>query len=559
MADTKGISKSPTGIDGFDELTLGGLPTGRPALVCGSAGCGKTLFASTFLLNGAREFDEPGVFVTFEERPVDIVSNVASLGFEMDKLIDEGKVLIEHVAVDPAELAEIGEYDLEGLFLRLELAIDQVGAKRIVLDTIESLFSAFTNPAILRAEIRRLFDWLKDKGMTTVITAERGDGSLTRQGLEEYVSDCVILLDHRVHNQVSTRRLRIVKYRGTAHGTNEYPFLIDEDGFSVLPVSSLGLNHRIYDERISSGVPDLDAMLSGGGFHRGSSILLSGVAGSGKSSLAACFAEAACVAGEKALYFSFEESAAQMVRNMRSIGVDLQRWLDKGMLHHVAARPTFYSLEMHLAVMLREVVKFRPSLVVLDPISAFMGHSEQLEVQSMLLRVVDFLKSHGITAVFTHLMHSQAGTTETDVGLSSLMDAWILLLNRENNGEFNRELYLLKARGMSHSNQVREFLMSNEGIKLIPPYLGEGRALTGSARRAQEARDRRLETQRRLDLQRQADIVEKRREKAQAHIAALQAELEADEIELSRMRLDEESYQVQAQNDLAAMEKSRRV
>jgi circadian clock protein KaiC len=559
MGDAKGINKSPTGIEGFDELTLGGLPTGRPALVCGSAGCGKTLFASTFLINGAREFDEPGVFVTFEERPVDIVSNVASLGFDMNRLIDEGKILIEHIAVDPAELAEIGEYDLEGLFLRLELAIDQIGAKRIVLDTIESLFSAFTNPAILRAEIRRLFDWLKDRGMTTVITAERGDGSLTRQGLEEYVSDCVLLLDHRVHNQISTRRLRIVKYRGTAHGTNEYPFLIDEDGFSVLPVSSLGLNHQVFEERISSGVADLDAMLSGGGFHRGSSILLSGVAGAGKSSLAACFAAAACGRGERALYFSFEESATQTVRNMRSIGVDLQPYLDKGTLKHIAARPTFYSLEMHLAVMLREVLRFRPTLVVLDPISAFIGNADQLEVQNMLLRMVDFLKSNGTTAVFTHLMHSQASATETDVGLSSLMDSWILLLNRENSGEFNRELYLLKARGTSHSNQVREFVMSSNGIRLIPPYLGGGKALTGSARRAQEAEDRREEVERQLEVQRQAEAIERRQEKARAAMAALQAELEADEQELSRIRAEEQDYQAQALQDLATMEQSRRV
>ncbi|MCK8781688.1 circadian clock protein KaiC [Rhizobium sp. NTR19] len=559
MTESKGITKSPTGIDGFDELTLGGVPTGRPALVCGSAGCGKTLFASTFLLNGARQFDEPGVFVTFEERPVDIINNVASLGFEMDKLIDEGKIWIEHIAVDPSEVAEIGDYDLEALFLRLELAIEQVGAKRIVLDTIESLFSAFTNPAILRAEIRRLFDWLKDRGMTTVITAERGDGTLTRQGLEEYVSDCVLLLDHRVHNQVSTRRLRIVKYRGTAHGTNEYPFLIDEDGFSVLPVSALGLNHKVYDEPISSGIADLDAMLSGGGFHRGSSILLSGVAGSGKSSVSACFASAACARGEKALYFSFEESAAQSVRNMRSIGVDLQPYMDTDMLRHIAARPTFYSLEMHLAVMLREVQRFGPSLVVLDPISAFIGNADQLEVQAMLLRMVDFLKSNGITGVFSHLMHSQDGATETDVGMSSLMDAWILLLNREANGEFNRELYLLKARGMSHSNQVREFVMSDTGITLIPPYLGEGRALTGSARRAEEAKLRRAELARRAEVERLSESVEKRRRQAQAQIEALQDEMQADEAELNRLRLEEENYRAQLEADRALMEQSRRV
>jgi circadian clock protein KaiC len=558
MNDLIEIKKSPTGIEGFDELTLGGLPSGRPTLVCGSAGCGKTLFASTFLLNGAREFDEPGLFVTFEERPVDIVSNVASLGFGMEELIAERKIMIEHIAVDPAELAEIGDYDLEGLFLRLELAIDEIGAKRIVLDTIESLFSAFTNPAILRAEIRRLFDWLKDKGMTTVITGERGDGSLTRQGLEEYVSDCVLLLDHRVHNQVSTRRLRIVKYRGTAHGTNEYPFLIDSDGFSVLPVSSLGLNHKVSEERIQSGVPDLDDMLVGGGFYRGSSVLISGVAGSGKSSLSACFAAAACAAGEKALYFSFEESAEQTIRNMRSIGIDLKLWMDGDKFRHIAARPTFYSLEMHLAVMLREVTRFKPTLVVVDPISAFIGNADQLEVQAMMLRMVDFLKSRGVTGVFTHLTHGQGDVAETDVGLSSLMDAWILLLNRESSGEFNRELYLLKARGTAHSNQVREFLLSSDGIRLVPPYIGEGRALTGSARRIQEAQDRRREFERAVETERKQAEISKRRQRMKAEIDALHAELEADERELERIRRDEENFEAQAERDRLEMERSRR-
>jgi len=555
---TQGIEKARTGIDGFDELTLGGLPKGRPTLVCGSAGCGKTLFASTFLLNGIRDYDEPGVFVTFEERPVDIVNNVASLGFAVNDLVEADKLAIEHITIEPGELAEIGEYDLEGLFLRLELAIDQVGAKRIVLDTIESLFSAFQNPAVLRAEIRRLFDWLKDKGLTAVITGERGDGSLTRQGLEEYVSDCVILLDHRVHNQISTRRLRIVKYRGTAHGTNEYPFLIDRDGFSVLPVSSLGLNHQVSEERISTGIADLDAMLDGNGFHRGSSILISGVAGSGKSTISANFADAACKRGERALYLSFEESAEQTVRNMRSIGLDLQKHLDAGLLRYVAARPTFYSLEMHLAIMLREVSRFRPSLVILDPLSAFIGSGERLEIQAMLLRMVDALKSRGVTAVFTHLMHSADGNTETDAGLSSLMDAWILLLNREAGGEFNRELYLLKARGMAHSNQVREFVMAKDGIRLLEPYLGDGRALTGSARTAQEARNRRDETRRRREIEKTMEQIEHRRRRAQAQIETLQAELDADEAELRRAIEAEEAYAVQARSDRSEMEKSRR-
>jgi circadian clock protein KaiC len=553
------LRKSKTGIEGFDELTLGGLPTGRPTLVCGSAGCGKTLFASTFLLNGARDYDEPGIFVTFEERPVDIVDNVASLGFAIEDLIAANKLHIEHIAIAPAELAEIGEYDLEGLFLRLELAVAEIGAKRIVLDTIETLFSSFQNPAILRAEIRRLFDWLKEHDLTAVITGERGDGTLTRQGLEEYVSDCVILLDHRVHNQISTRRLRVVKYRGSAHGTNEYPFLIDQEGFSVLPVSALGLNHKVFDSRIASGIADLDAMLANGGFHRGSSILVSGVAGSGKSSVAACFANAACARGERAIYFSFEESAAQTIRNMTSIGLDLGKWIDNGQLRYVAARPTFYSLEMHLAVMLREITRFRPDLVVLDPISAFIGLGERLEIQAMLLRMVDFLKTHGITAIFSHLMHSQDGATETDAGLSSLMDAWILLLNREVGGEFNRELYLLKARGMAHSNQVREFVMGNDGIHLVAPYIGGGRALTGSARTAEEARERRAEAERRIKADRITDAIEQRRRKVRAQIEALESDLAADEAELRRTAKLESDYLAQAQADQVAMEKSRRI
>ncbi len=558
MSCSQGIPKSPTGIGGFDDLTLGGVPSGRPTLVCGSAGCGKTLFATTFLIHGARDFDEPGVFVTFEERPGDIVSNVASLGFALNEWVDNQKIAFEYVALDRSELEEAGDYDLEGLFLRLEAAIDLVGAKRVVLDTIESLFAVFSNEAILRAEIRRLFDWLKDKGMTTVITAERGEGSLTRQGLEEYVSDCVILLDHRVQNQVSTRRLRIVKYRGTAHGTNEYPFLIDQDGFSVLPVSSLGLSHKVFDERISSGIADLDDMLTGGGFHRASSVLVSGVAGSGKSSVAASFVDAACTAGERALFFSFEESADQSVRNMRSVGIDIGRWIKSDRLRFIATRPTFYSLEMHLAVMLREATRFDPSLVVLDPISSFLESGDRMEIQSMLLRVVDFLKGRGVTAVFTHLMHGQDGRVQTDAGLSSLMDAWILLLNREVNGEFNRELYLLKARGLSHSNQVREFIMSDEGIKLIPPYLGESGALTGSARKNEEAKSRRAEIRRQAEVSKTQQQIQQKRRRAKAQMEALQAELDADEIELTAMTQTEDEFLRQAAEDKIEMERSRK-
>ena len=554
---TKSLAKSQTGISGFDDLTLGGLPKGRPTLVCGTAGCGKTLFAATFLVHGARELDEPGVLVSFEERPGDIIENVASLGFDLDALIEAEKVVIEHIAVDPSEVAEVGDFDLEGLFLRLELAIDSIGAKRVVLDTIESLFSAFTNQAVLRAEIRRLFDWLKDRGLTTVITGERGDGALTRQGLEEYVSDCVLLLDHRVQNQISTRRLRIVKYRGSSHGTNEYPFLIDQGGFSVLPISSLGLNHRVFDERVSTGVADLDAMVGGGGFHRGSSILISGVAGSGKSSLAASFVDAACKAGQKALYFSFEESQDQTVRNMRSLGMDLGKHIAAGNLRYVAARPTFYSLEMHLALMLREAMAFRPDVFVLDPLSAFTETGNRTEVHAMLLRIVDFLKSEGITGVLTHLTQSGQMVIETESGLSSLMDAWILLLNRESNGEFNRELYLLKARGLSHSNQVREFVMNEDGIRLVLPYTGQGQALTGAARRVAEAEERRRERLREIEAEKAQRLIEQRRRRTLAQIEVLRSELEADEAELQGLVQVESDRRTQIETDEAEMRRSR--
>ena len=558
MDNAAGINKSPSGIDGLDDITLGGLPSGRPTLVCGSAGCGKTLLATTFLVHGASVHGEPGLFVSFEERPDDIVDNVRSLGFDIESLMAEGRFAFEHISINPAELAEIGDYDLEGLFIRLELAIDQIGAKRVVLDTIESLFSAFSNPAVLRAEVRRLFDWLKDRGLTTIITGERGDGTLTRQGLEEYVSDCVILLDHRVHNQASTRRLRIVKYRGTAHGTNEYPFLIDEKGFSVLPVSMLGLDHAVSDGRIPSGIPDLDAMIEGGGFYRGTSILISGVAGSGKSSIAAHFVDAACKRGERALYFSFEESAAQTVRNMRSVGLSLGRWIDQGLLEYQSARPTFHGLEMHLAVMLREIAETKPQVVVLDPISSFTSLGEAREVEAMLLRIVDYLKSHGITGIFTNLTQGNLEMAQTDVGLSSLMDAWLLLLNRESIGEYNRELYILKARGVGHSNQVREFLMSADGLQLRQPYIGQGGALTGSARLVQEAQDRIREAERLGQLARRKREVDSRCRQLAAQLDTMQSDLEAERLEFERLDEEESALQRQRLHDVSDLTSRRR-
>jgi circadian clock protein KaiC len=484
------LPKTRTGIDGLDQVTGGGLPKGRPTLVCGGPGCGKTLLAMEFLVRGATQFNEPGAFITFEETGEELAQNVRSLGFDLEQLVKDRKIALDHVRIDAAEIEETGEYDLEGLFLRLGLAIDSVGAKRIVLDTIESLFGGFSNQALLRSELRRLFRFLKDRGVTAVITGERGEGTLTRQGLEEYVSDCVILLDHRVTEHTSTRRMRIVKYRGTTHGTSEYPFLIDEQGMSVLPVTALRLDHAVSSERVSSGIPRLDAMLGGEGYYHGSSILVSGTAGTGKTSIAASFAAATAKRGARCLYLAFEESPQQLVRNMRSIGIELEPHIKKGVLRMHASRPTFHGLEMHLVQIHKMVEAFEPEAVIIDPISNFTAAGTTTDVQSMLLRLVDFLKERQVTAFFTHLTSGKDAKEATDVGISSIIDTWLLMRDIELGGERNRGLFVLKSRGMKHSNQIREFVMTPEGIQLLDVYVGPEGVLTGSMRAAQEARER---------------------------------------------------------------------
>ena len=477
------LPKSLTGILGFDEITLGGLPAGRPTLICGGAGCGKTLFGLEFIVRGATQFDEPGVFMSFEETTEELTANVVSLGFDLNDLTKKKKIVLEHVHIERSEIEETGEYDLEALFIRLGYAIDSIGAKRIVLDTIESLFAGLPNQLILRAELRRLFRWLKVKGVTAIITGERGNETLTRQGLEEYVSDCVIMLDHRVNEQTSTRRLRIVKYRGSLHGSNEYPFLIDESGFSVLPVTSLGLEHIVSNERISSGIKALDDMLEGKGYYRGSTVLVSGTAGIGKTSTAAHFAEAACKRGERVLYFCFEESPNQLMRNMLSIGIKLEPWVRKGLLKFQASRPTLYGLEMHLAVTHKVVNEFKPDVVILDPINTFFIGDKEFEVKTLIMRIVDFLKVNQITALFTSLTPAECNRESSDVGISSLIDTWLLLRDIELNGERNRGMYVLKSRGMANSNQIREFVLTNHGVELRDVYIGASGMLTGSARK----------------------------------------------------------------------------
>ena len=532
-----GLPKAPTGIAGFDDITLGGLPAGRPSLICGAAGCGKTLFGISFLVNGATQCNEPGVFMSFEERAEDIAANVASLGYNLDGLMADQKLLIDHVRVERGEIEEAGEYDLEGLFVRLGHAVDLIGAKRIVLDTIEVLFSSFTDDGILRAELRRLFGWIKDRGLTAIITAERGEGQLTRHGLEEYVSDCVILLDNRVNQQITTRRLRVVKYRGSAHGTNEYPFLIDADGISVLPVTASRVAQPVSNETIASGISGLDGMLRKGGFYRGSSLLLSGVAGTGKTLIGSHFVDAACARGERCMFFAFEENAAEICRNARSIGIGLQQWVDAGLLRFEAARPNLYGLEMHLARLNRDVTAFQPSFVVVDPISAFRGPEQ--EVHATLLRMIDLLKARGITSLFTSLQ-SGSDTHGTDQGLSSLMDSWIKLAGVEENGERNRILYLVKSRGMSHSNQVREYLMTDSGIKLIDAYIGPKGVLTGTARMMQEARDQAEADLQRQEIERRKREIEQRRAGLERQIGELRASLEMEEDEARKLLAEEE-------------------
>lgn len=557
-SERQSIPKAPTGIHGLDDITGGGLPRGRPTLVCGSAGCGKTLMAMEFLVRGATEFDEPGVFFAFEETSDDLTANVRSLGFDLEDLAARDKLVVEHIHIDRSEIEEAGEFDLEGLFIRLGLAIDMVGAKRVVLDTLETLFGGFDNEAILRSELRRLFRWLKDRGLTAVITAERGDGTLTRQGLEEYVSDCVIQLDHRMHDQVSTRRLRIVKYRGTHHGTNEYPFLIDGDGFSVLPLSSLKLDHVASTERVSTGIERLDAMLAGG-VYRGTSVLLSGTAGTGKSSIAAHMAAACCARGERCLYYSFEESPQQVLRNMRSIGLDLAPWFANGMLHFVSTRPTFHGLEMHLATMFKHIREFDPHLVVIDPISNFIVVGTPGETHAMLLRLVDFLKSRQITAVFLSLISGGKALLEaTEQNISSLIDTWILLRDVELGGERNRGLHVLKSRGTPHSNQVREFLLTSHGVELRDVYIGPEGVLTGSMRLAQEAKEREAAEARRQAIARKRREIDRKRQTLDAQIAALRAEAESQELELELLLSAEEAVDRRLSDDRLGMAMSRR-
>ncbi len=551
------LPKCPTGIHGLDEITLGGLPRGRPTLVCGEAGCGKTLLGMEFLVRGALEFNEPGVCISFEETADELASNVGSLGFDLPALIANKKLVIDHIFIERNLIDETGDYDLEALFVRLAYAVDAIGAKRVLLDSVEALFDGLENRPVLRAELRRLFRWLKDRNLSTIVTGERGQSTLTRYGLEEYLSDCVILLDHQVTETVLTRRLRVVKYRGSTHGMNEYPFLIEEDGISVLPVTSIDLKYSSSSERVSTGVPALDSMFGGSGYFRGSSILISGTAGTGKSSLSAHFAAAACARGERCVIFSFEESADQIMRNMRSIGIDLKHWMDKGLLHFHSVRPTTFGLEMHLVKIHKIIKEFKPSIVVVDPVTGLLHAGTSFETRSILLRLIDFLKEKQITAVLTTLTDGSLAQEQTQIDISSLVDTWLLLRDIESGGERNRTIYILKARGLAHSNQIREFLLTNHGVELREVYLGEVGVLTGSARVTQEAKDASAAILGHQEIERKQLLLLRKRKVLDAQIAALQLELETEEQESQQLIAQEKLKLVKSERDQGEMADSR--
>jgi circadian clock protein KaiC len=551
------LPKCPTGIHGLDEITLGGLPRGRPTLVCGGPGCGKTLLGMEFLVRGAMQFNEPGVCLSFEETAGELSSNVASLGFDVTALVAKKKLLIDHVRLERGMIEEVGEYDLEGLFLRLGFAVDAIGARRVLIDSVETLFAGLRDKALLRSEMARLFRWLKDRDLTAVVTAERGEGALTRHGLEEYISDCVILLDHRVTETVLTRRLRVVKYRGSTHGMNEYPFLIESDGISVLPLTSAELQHTASRDRVPTGVPALDAMFGGKGYFRASSILVSGTAGTGKTSLTAHFIDAACARGEKCVFLSFEESANQIIRNMRSIGIDLGRWVDRGLLHFQAARPTTFGLEMHLVKIHKMVREIAPRIVVVDPINGLLQSGSASETRSMVLRLVDFLKEQQVTSILTTLTSNSGPQEQTEIDMSSLVDTWLLLRDIESGGERNRGLYVIKARGVGHSNQIREFLLTDHGVQLREVYLGEEGLLTGSARVMQEAKDASTALLLEQEAERLQLFVQRKRKVLDAQIAALQLERDTEAGETRQLFAQSELRRNKGEQDLSDMSRSR--
>jgi circadian clock protein KaiC len=559
MARTKRkteLAKVLTGIKGLDEITGGGLPKGRPTLLWGGSGTGKTFLAMEFLVRGALNYGEPGLFVAFEENAEELITNFYSIGFDLKGLVGHKKLVIDQISIGPGDFTETGVYDLEGLFIRLQGAIDAIGARRIALDAVGRLFSELSSSSIVRTELRRLLRWLKEKGITAVITAETENG-LEHSGLVEYVSDCVVSLENRVRDRAATRYLRIVKYRGSSHVSDDVPFLIGDSGISVLPITSVAADYKVSAERIPTGIARLDTMLGGKGYFRGSSILVSGDAGTGKTSIAAHFAQATCKRGERCLFFAFEEFKDAIIRNMKSIGIDLKRWADNGLLQFENMRPTLFGLETHLTLMEKSIGEFKPQVVILDPFSNLMDVGSTKEVKSMVSRLMDYLKMNGITALFTDLSKGGKAIPQTEIGISSLMDTWVLIRSIEVNGEHNRLLYVIKSRGMAHSNQVREFLLTDKGVDLLDVYLGEAGVLTGSARAAQEMKDREAALLHKYESEVKRREFTRRKAAAEAQIAVLRAEIEAAEEELRRGTAEGHRAETGAGDSLKRMGKLR--
>ena len=462
------LPKSLTGIQGLDDITYGGIPQNRPTLLVGSIGTGKTIFAMEYIINGITMFNEPGVFMTFEEQTDELQINVTSMGYNLSKLIADNKIYLEHLHIDHREIQATGKYDIEGLFIRIEMAIEKVKAKRIVLDALDTLFIGLDSQ-ILRSEIKRLFFWLKEKKVTAIITSEVGDIFLTRLGFEEVVADCVIELNNRLNNQISTRRLRIVKYRGSYHSTNEYPFMIDHKGITIFPIISEAPQIIVSNERISSGIKQIDEMLDGRGFYVGSSILVSGSAGTGKSSIAASFIKDVCEKKGTALYCAFEEAPNQIKRNMASIGIFLEPYEKSGNLHFYYSRPTLQTLELHFIAIKKLIKQINPSVVILDPITNLMIENINSDIRTMLTRFVDYLKMEQITVLLTAtLTVSSLELIQSNEGISSMVDTCIMIQEKNIIDSRRRTLYIMKSRGICNSKKEVEFIITSEGISIAP-------------------------------------------------------------------------------------------
>jgi circadian clock protein KaiC len=531
------LSKHPiaTGIDGLDFVLQGGLPAGRPTLLRGAAGTGKTVIALTFLCEGIAAGDS-GVLVTFDESPEALLEHAEGFGFPARRHRTEGRLRILDMRPDRNEVQVGDTIELTAVLARIGHALDSTGASRLVVDAIDAMEAGFANSQSLRTELARVFDWIRDRGVTSLITTGEHAEFSARYGLEDYIADCVIALKQEVKHRVMTRVLRVVKRRGRGHGTNEYPFLLDTDGLFLVPVTGSVLGAPVSEQLLSTGIPGLDAMLGGQGIYQGSTVLLSGQAGTGKTSIACSLTQAACAAGIPVLYLSFEESVAELTRNQRSLGIDIGRYLaddDRGTLVMLPIRAVELGLEEHLMRAMHLVKRHRPALVVLDPVSSLAGRGDEPGAKEILLRLLHLIKEEGITVVATELLSDDSqGVSHLDV--SSMIDVWIKLRRHEHNGEMNRLIYVVKARGLPISDQVKEFRITSTGLRIEDPYIGEGGIVYGTARLARQAEDEETIAQLHRELDRAQRLRRDLDEIQSANERLVRAEQEAKAADLDR-------------------------